>query len=65
MFIAYITVHIRVCSPYSGVMKELLQHKLVFFETKDIVETTLALDNFRKGVQFTVCCAVAFSNICV
>lgn len=32
-----------------GILKELLQHKLIFIETKDIVETTLALDNFKKA----------------
>lgn len=26
-----------------------MQHKLVFIETQDVVETTLALDNFRKA----------------
>jgi DNA excision repair protein ERCC-2 len=26
-----------------------MQHKLVFIETPDVVETTLALDNYRKA----------------
>jgi DNA excision repair protein ERCC-2 len=26
-----------------------MQHKLVFIETQDVVETTLALDNYRKA----------------
>ena len=26
-----------------------MQHKLVFIETTDVVETTLALDNFRRA----------------
>ncbi|KAK6937519.1 ATP-dependent helicase, C-terminal, partial [Dillenia turbinata] len=26
-----------------------MQHKLVFFETPDVVETTLALDNYRRA----------------
>ena len=26
-----------------------MQHKLVFIETQDVVETTLALDNFRRA----------------
>ena len=30
-------------------MQELMQHKLVFIETTDVVETTLALDNFRRA----------------
>ena len=30
-----------------GILKRVLMHKLVFFETKDIVETTHALHNFR------------------
>ncbi len=29
--------------------QELMQHKLVFIETTDVVETTLALDNFRRA----------------
>jgi len=30
-------------------LDKILQHKLLFIETKDIVETTLALDNFRRA----------------
>jgi Helicase C-terminal domain len=29
--------------------QELMQHKLVFIETTDVLETTLALDNFRRA----------------
>lgn len=32
-----------------GILKEIMQHKLVFIETQDVVETTLALDNYRKA----------------
>jgi DNA excision repair protein ERCC-2 len=32
-----------------GILKELTKSKLVFIETKDVVETTLALDNFRRA----------------
>mmetsp|Transcript_5423 Transcript_5423/g.11986 ORF Transcript_5423/g.11986 Transcript_5423/m.11986 type:complete len:760 (+) Transcript_5423:301-2580(+) len=32
-----------------GVLQELMQHKLIFIETQDVVETTLALDNFRRA----------------
>ncbi|WJX68881.1 DNA helicase [Trifolium repens] len=32
----------------NGILKEIMQHKLVFIETRDVVETTLALDNYRK-----------------
>lgn len=32
-----------------GVLQELMSHKLVFIETTDVVETTLALDNFRRA----------------
>ncbi|KAB1203219.1 DNA repair helicase UVH6 [Morella rubra] len=28
---------------------EIMQHKLIFIETQDVVETTLALDNYRKA----------------
>ena len=30
-----------------GILQELMAQKLVFIETVDVVETTLALDNFR------------------
>eukprot|EP00877_Chromochloris_zofingiensis_P005022 jgi/Chrzof1/14520/Cz09g05250.t1 len=32
-----------------GVLDELMQHKLIFVETQDVMETTLALDNFRRA----------------
>lgn len=32
-----------------GILAELMAHKLVFIETQDVVETTLALDNFRRA----------------
>ncbi|KAK2079810.1 hypothetical protein QBZ16_002205 [Prototheca wickerhamii] len=32
-----------------GVLRDLMQHKLVFIETTDVVETTLALDNYRRA----------------
>lgn len=33
----------------SGILAELMTHKLVFIETADVVETSLALDNFRRA----------------
>ncbi|CAI0448923.1 unnamed protein product [Linum tenue] len=33
----------------SGILKDIMQHKLVFIETQDVVETTLALDNYRRA----------------
>ena len=32
-----------------GVLRQLTKHKLVLIETKDVVETTLALDNYRRA----------------
>jgi DNA excision repair protein ERCC-2 len=32
-----------------GVLRRVLKHKLLFIETKDVVETTLALDNYRRA----------------
>ncbi|CAM9626346.1 unnamed protein product, partial [Chrysoparadoxa australica] len=32
-----------------GVLQKVLEKKLVFIETKDVVETTLALDNFKRA----------------
>jgi DNA excision repair protein ERCC-2 len=33
----------------SGALQQLLRRKLVFIETKDVVETTLALNNFKRA----------------
>lgn len=30
-------------------LQEIMQHKLVFIETQDVAETTLALDNYRTA----------------
>ena len=30
-------------------LNEMLKHKLIFLETKDVVETTLALDNYKRA----------------
>ena len=32
-----------------GILNKILKHKLIFIETKDIVETTLALDNYKRA----------------
>ena len=32
-----------------GVLQRCMEHKLVYLETKDVVETTLALDNYKKA----------------
>ncbi|KAI3840738.1 hypothetical protein MKX03_026633 [Papaver bracteatum] len=32
-----------------GILQDIMQHKLVFIETQDVVETTLALDNYRRA----------------
>jgi hypothetical protein len=32
-----------------SLMQDIMQHKLVFIETQDVVETTLALDNYRRA----------------
>jgi DNA excision repair protein ERCC-2 len=32
-----------------GVLQRILRHKLIFIETKDVVETTLALNNFKAA----------------
>lgn len=34
-----------------GVLRDLTKHKLLFIETQDVVETTLALDNFRRACE--------------
>ena len=35
----------------TGVLQQVMQHKLVFIETQDVVETSLALDNYRPRLQ--------------
>jgi DNA excision repair protein ERCC-2 len=32
-----------------GILQSILQHKLIFVETKDVVETSLALDSYKKA----------------
>lgn len=32
-----------------GLISQIIKHKLIFLETKDIFETTLALDNFKRS----------------
>ena len=32
-----------------GVLNSVTKYKLVFIETKDVVETTMALDNYRRA----------------
>jgi len=32
-----------------GILRDIMQNKLVFIETQDVVETTLALDNYRRA----------------
>lgn len=32
-----------------GLLTQILAHKLIYLETKDVVETTFALDNFRRA----------------
>mmetsp|Transcript_1159 Transcript_1159/g.3942 ORF Transcript_1159/g.3942 Transcript_1159/m.3942 type:complete len:281 (-) Transcript_1159:27-869(-) len=33
----------------AGVLGRILEHKLLFIETKDVMETSIALDNFRRA----------------
>jgi len=33
----------------SGVMKDIMQNKLVFVETQDAIETSLALENYKRA----------------
>jgi DNA excision repair protein ERCC-2 len=33
----------------SKLLSKVLEHKLIFIETQDIVETTLALESFKKA----------------
>jgi DNA excision repair protein ERCC-2 len=33
----------------TGILREIMQHKLIFMETQDVVETSLALDNYRRA----------------
>ena len=31
------------------ILQQVMAHKLLYLETKDVVETTLALDNFKRA----------------
>lgn len=49
------------------VLQDLMAHKLVFIETVDVVETTLALDNFRRACDCgrgAVFLSVARGKVC-
>jgi DNA excision repair protein ERCC-2 len=49
-FVSYLYMdHVVARWDEMGILDELMQHKLVFIETQDVVETTLALDNFRRA----------------
>jgi DNA excision repair protein ERCC-2 len=51
-----------------GILRELTKSKLVFIETKDVVETTLALDNYRRACDCgrgAVFLSVARGKVCV
>jgi DNA excision repair protein ERCC-2 len=32
-----------------NILNDIMEHKLIFIETQDVVETTLALDNYRRA----------------
>jgi DNA excision repair protein ERCC-2 len=32
-----------------GIMQKILEHKLIYIETKDLGQTVLALENYRKS----------------
>jgi DNA excision repair protein ERCC-2 len=36
----------------SGVLAEIQSRKLLFLETKDVQETTMALDNYRRACDY-------------
>jgi len=49
-FPSYLYLEQTICKwQEEGVLQRVLKHKLLFIETKDVVETTLALDNFRRA----------------
>ena len=52
----------------TGVLQDLTKAKLVFIETKDVVETTLALDNYRRACDSgrgAVFLSVARGKVCL
>jgi len=49
-FTSYMYMESIICEwDAMGILRQLTKHKLVFIETKDVVETTLALDNYRRA----------------
>ncbi|QDZ25410.1 DNA repair helicase Rad3 [Chloropicon primus] len=49
-FVSYLYMD-KIVSQWSdmGILRDIMQNKLVFIETQDVVETTLALDNYRRA----------------
>lgn len=47
--VRYICISPQEPIPDVVILQDIMQHKLVFIETPDVVETTLALDNYRKA----------------
>jgi hypothetical protein len=45
----FVCVNSQELKPVVMILQDIMQHKLVFIETPDVVETTLALDNYRKA----------------
>ena len=43
------------CAGNNGSCPQVADHKLIFLETKDVVETTLALDNYKRACDCGRC----------
>lgn len=49
-FVSYLYMDMVVSQWHAmGILQEVMRSKLVFIETQDVVETTLALDNYRRA----------------
>jgi DNA excision repair protein ERCC-2 len=47
-----------------GILNEVWKHKLIFVETPDAAETSIALDNYRKASSFTIVVSTMTNLVC-
>ena len=48
-------------TPPQGILNEVWKHKLIFVETPDANETSVALENYRKVCQTTAASLLAYT----
>jgi hypothetical protein len=48
-----------------GILKDIMQHKLVFIETQDVAEKTLALVNYNRSLTVQICYKNVEAHSCI